>query len=78
VNILQVQSCDNLADLFIKSLPATVLVWDNLETCGIRGEIAPEYLPLFLGLEDPKFYNPNDWKVSWRYLLHFFFHKQVF
>jgi hypothetical protein len=26
VNILQVQSCDNLADLFIKSLPATVLV----------------------------------------------------
>jgi hypothetical protein len=71
MNILQVQSCDNLADLFTKSLPDTTYR-KCIHDIGVRelrdqrdsGEITPEYLLLFLGPEDSKFYGPEDCKIS--------------
>ena len=53
INILQIKSCDNLADLFTKSLPTSVfqnwymeLVCDDFEICKNQGETSPKCWPV--------------------------------
>ena len=46
INVLQIKSCDNLTDLYTKSLPTSMymrLVCDDFEIYKNQGETSPRY-----------------------------------